>query len=102
MNATSPPIVSRPLITFLPNLSLVAVLLLGGMNVIEGRLTIGGLVAFMNYVFMLTWPMDALGWVLSMSEECKTASQRLNQGLDSRPQVAGPPPARTPGRSRRR
>src|SRR5260370_30433872 len=102
MNATSPPIVSRPLITFLPNLSLVAVLLLGGMNVIEGRLTIGGLVAFMNYVFMLTWPMDALGWVLSMSEECKTASQRLNEVLHSRPQIADRPQARTLERPRGR
>jgi len=73
---------------FLPNLSLVAVLLLGGVSVVEGRLTIGGLVAFMNYIFMLTWPMDALGWVLSMSEECQTASHRLNEVLDSRPEIS--------------
>jgi ATP-binding cassette, subfamily B, bacterial len=75
-------------LNFLPNLSLVAVLLLGGINVVQGRLTIGGLVAFMSYVFMLTWPMDAIGWVLSMSEECQTASERLNEVLDSRPEIA--------------
>jgi ATP-binding cassette, subfamily B, bacterial len=80
-------------ITFLPNLSLAAVLLLGGLNVVEGRLTIGGLVAFMSYVFMLTWPMDALGWVLSMSEECKTAVQRLNEVFDSRPEISDRPTA---------
>ena len=81
-------------LNFLPNLSLVAVLLLGGMNVVQGRLTIGGLVAFMNYVFMLTWPMDAIGWVLSMSEECQTASERLNDVMDSRPEIADSPRAR--------
>ena len=75
-------------LNFLPNLSLVAVLLLGGINVVQGRLTIGGLVAFMSYVFMLTWPMDAIGYVLSMSEECQTASERLNEVLDSRPEIA--------------
>jgi ABC-type multidrug transport system, ATPase and permease components len=75
-------------LNFLPNLSLVAVLLLGGINVVQGRLTIGGLVAFMSYVFMLTWPMEAIGWVLSMSEECQTASERLNEVLDSRPEIA--------------
>ena len=75
-------------LNFLPNLSLVAVLMLGGLNVVQGRLTIGGLVAFMSYVFMLTWPMDAIGWVLSMSEECQTASERLNEVLDSRPEIA--------------
>src|SRR6267143_913621 len=73
-------------LNFLPNLSLVAVLLIGGFNVVQGSLTIGGLVAFMSYVFMLTWPMDAIGWVLSMSEECQTASERLNEVLDSRPE----------------
>ncbi len=87
-------------INFLPNLSLVAVLLLGGYNVVQGTLTIGGLIAFMNYVFMLTWPMDAIGYILSMSEECQTASQRLNEVLDSRPEIADHPGARALERSR--
>jgi ATP-binding cassette subfamily B protein len=87
-------------INFLPNLSLVAVLLLGGYNVVQGTLTIGGLIAFMNYVFMLTWPMDAIGYILSMSEECQTASQRLNEVLDSRPEIADRPGARPHERSR--
>ena len=81
-------------LTLLPNIALVAVLLLGGANVIQGTLTIGGLVAFMNYVFMLAWPMDAIGWVLAMSEECRTASERLNEVLDSRPEIADRPGAR--------
>src|SRR5438105_4480901 len=89
-------------INFLPNLSLAAVLLLGGLNVVQGRLTIGGLVAFMNYVFMLIWPMDAIGWVLSMSEECQTASQRLNEVLDSHPEIADQPRARPLEHSRGR
>src|SRR5258708_5649637 len=87
-------------LNFLPNLSLVAVLLLGGYNVVQGSLTIGGLIAFMNYVFMLTWPMDAIGYILSMSEECQTASQRLNEVLDSRPDIADRPGARAIERSR--
>src|SRR5256885_3585284 len=74
-------------LTLLPNLSLAAVLLLGGYSVSHGSLSVGGLVAFMNYVFMLTWPMDAIGWVLSMSEECQTAADRLNEVLDSRPDI---------------
>ena len=89
-------------LTLLPNLSLAIVLLLGGYNVIHGTLTIGGLVAFMSYVFMLTWPMDAIGWVLSMSEECQTASERLNEVLDSRPEVSDRPSARSMERTRGR
>ncbi len=82
-------------LNFLPNLSLAAVLLLGGFNVVQGTLTIGGLVAFMTYIFMLTWPMDAIGYVLSMSEECQTASDRLNEVFDSRPEIADRAGART-------
>src|SRR6267378_1331111 len=89
-------------LNFLPNLSLVAVLLLGGYHVVHGTLTIGGLVAFMNYVFMLTWPMDAIGWVLAMSEECQTACERLNEVLDSRPEIADRPGARAMETSRGR
>jgi ATP-binding cassette, subfamily B, bacterial len=89
-------------LNFLPNLSLGAVLLIGGFNVVQGSLTIGGLVAFMNYVFMLTWPMDAIGWVLAMSEECQTASERLNEVLDSRPEIADHPGARALERCRGR
>jgi len=89
-------------LTLLPNLSLAAVLLLGGYNVIHGSLTVGGLIAFMNYVFMLTWPMDAIGWVLSMSEECKTAVERLNEVMDSRPDIADRPGARAMERTKGR
>ena len=89
-------------LNFLPNLSLVFVLLLGGAGVVQGRLSIGGLVAFMSYTFMLVWPMDAIGWVLSMSEECRTASQRLNEVLDSHPEIADRPHARPLERSRGR
>src|SRR5450759_1530607 len=41
-------------LNFLPNLSLVAVLLLGGINVVQGTLTIGGLIAFMSYCLLYT------------------------------------------------
>jgi ATP-binding cassette subfamily B protein len=56
----------------------------------------------MNYVFMLTWPMDAIGWVLAMSEECQTACERLNEVLDSRPEIADRPGARAMETSRGR
>ena len=90
------------LLTMLPYLSLAAVLMLGGFNVVQGSLSVGGLVAFMNYVFMLTWPMDAIGWVLSMSEECQTAAERLNEVLDSRPDITDRGGARTMDHARGR
>jgi ATP-binding cassette subfamily B protein len=37
---------------------------------------------------MLTWPMDALGWILAMGDEASTASIRLSEVFDSRPDIA--------------
>jgi ATP-binding cassette, subfamily B, bacterial len=73
------------------NLDLCLVLLVGGFAVAAGDLTIGGLVAFMTYLFMLIWPLDALGWILAMGEEATTASMRLREVFDSRPEIVDPP-----------
>jgi ATP-binding cassette subfamily B protein len=73
------------------NLNLCLVLLIGGFAVTRGELTIGGLVAFMTYLFMLIWPLDALGWILAMGEEATTASTRLAEVFDSRPEIVDPP-----------
>src|SRR5262252_7144716 len=73
------------------NLDLCVVLLVGGFAVAGGQLTIGGLVAFMTYLFMLIWPLDALGWILAMGEEATTASMRLREVFDSRPEIVDPP-----------
>ena len=81
------------LLVYIPNLNLAAVLLLGGYGVIHGQLTIGGLVAFISYLFMLNGPMDALGWILSMGEEARTASDRLEEVLRTRSDIFSRPGA---------
>ena len=81
------------------NADLAIVLLVGGLAVTSHQLTIGGLVAFMTYLFMLIWPLDALGWILAMGEEATTASIRLAEVFDSLPQVIDRPQARAVGRA---
>ena len=81
------------LLSYVPNLNLVATLLLGGLAVQQGRMTMGGLVAYMSYLFMLIWPMEALGWILAMGEEAGTATDRLAEVFDARPDIADPPGA---------
>ncbi|MBO0705235.1 MAG: ABC transporter ATP-binding protein, partial [Candidatus Dormibacteraeota bacterium] len=59
-----------------------------------GQLTIGGLVAFMTYLFMLIWPLDDLGWIMAMGEESATASVRLLEVMDAEPAIRDRPGAR--------
>ena len=80
--------------SLVPNVTLAVVLLAGGFAVSRGELSIGGLVAFMTYLFMLVWPLDALGWILALGEEATTAARRLTEVLDVRPHIRQRPAAR--------
>jgi ATP-binding cassette subfamily B protein len=86
--------------SLVPNLTLAVVLLVGGFAVSRGELSIGGLVAFMTYLFMLVWPLDALGWVLAMGEEATTAARRLSEVLDVQPEIRERPGARPLAKAR--
>ncbi|HLF69539.1 MAG TPA: ABC transporter ATP-binding protein [Actinomycetota bacterium] len=79
---------------FFANLSLPVILLVGGFAVVSGRLTIGGLVAFMAYLSMLIFPFDILGWILAMGEEARTAADRVFEVLDAKPEIQDRPGAR--------
>jgi len=81
------------LLTYIPNLNLALIVLVGGLAVIHQQLTIGGLVAFISYLYMLLWPMEGLGWILAMGEEARTASDRLDDVYRAQPDIADRPDA---------
>ncbi len=66
-----------PLIGFLANSSLLIILLYGGIQVINGNLTLGELVAFNSYVGMLLWPMRSVGHIINLSQRYIAARDRL-------------------------
>jgi ABC-type multidrug transport system fused ATPase/permease subunit len=82
-----------PLIAFLPQLGLAALLLVGGWQVIEGRITVGEFVAFYGYVVMLVGPMRMLGIALGMAQRAVASGARIFELLDREPRIVGPPGA---------
>jgi ATP-binding cassette subfamily B multidrug efflux pump len=76
-----------PLMFMLVGLSLVITIYFGGLQVIEGRLTIGTLTAFMVYLVMLIWPMIAFGWVTNMLQQGAASMGRLAAILDTEPEI---------------
>ena len=80
-----------------PNVTIAAILLIGALAVGSGRLTIGGLVAFVALVLQLVWPIEALGYILALGQEGATAAQRVYEILDRRPEITDPPYARSRG-----
>jgi ATP-binding cassette subfamily B protein len=89
----------QPLIGFLPQVGLAAILFFGGRRVIDGSLTIGQFTAFYTYLLMLLAPMRSLGMSLGLAQRATASGARLFEVLDRAPAVVGRPgaPALPPG-----
>jgi ATP-binding cassette, subfamily B, multidrug efflux pump len=57
----------------------------GGHLLIDGRLSVGGYVAFSIYLAMLTWPLIALGWTTNLFQRGTASMTRVLELLDAVP-----------------
>ncbi|MET9345269.1 ABC transporter ATP-binding protein [Streptomyces termitum] len=73
-------------ITVLPELAIGTALVLGSVRVADGDLSAGTLVAFLSTALALRWPVDSIGFLLAMSQEAVTATQRYFEVLDAEPE----------------
>jgi ABC-type multidrug transport system fused ATPase/permease subunit len=80
-----------PMISFLPNLGLAAVLLVGGRQVVNGSITLGEFATFNSYLLMLMFPMRMLGIALGMSQRAVASGNRVFEILDRAPRIVPPP-----------
>jgi ATP-binding cassette subfamily B protein len=84
-----------PAIDLLPQLGLIAVLAVGGMQVINGDLLVGQLVAFNFYVVLLVGPLRMIGMTVAWAQRAGAALERVNEVLDTAPEVSDPEHPRT-------
>ncbi len=76
-----------PLIVLLVGLSVILIIWLGGLEVIEGKLSLGELTQFIIYLGMLIWPMAAIGWVVNLVQRASASMKRLERVFDTVPAV---------------
>ncbi len=76
-----------PTLETMLGLAIVLVLWLGGREVISGRITVGGFVAFNTYMVQLTWPIIALGWVINIFQRGTASMGRINEILVEKPEI---------------
>jgi len=79
--------------SMVPNVTLSAVLVLGAVEVAQGRMTLGALVAFVALQTLLVWPIDALGYIIANAQEAMTAADRIYEVLDTEPSIVDRPGA---------
>ncbi len=82
-----------PVTSFLAGLAATVVLWLGGRKVAMQTMSLGELAGFYGYLAMLTWPMMAIGYVITLYQRGSAALARLVEILEA-PVAAG---YQTPG-----
>jgi ATP-binding cassette subfamily B protein len=80
----------NPLISFLPQIGLALLLVVGGRAVIDGRTSLGDFTAFYTYLLALLGPMRSLGISLGLAQRATASGARLFQVLDREPELVAP------------
>ncbi len=77
----------KPFMLFVFNFSTGIVLFYGGYLVIKDALSPGELVAFIQYISILAWPMIAFGWLTNLMQRGLASLKRINILLNAKPDV---------------
>jgi ATP-binding cassette, subfamily B, multidrug efflux pump len=76
-----------PLMIGLIGLSTVLIVYIGGMEVMQGRISNGIIAEFIIYVNMLTWPVTSIGWVTSLVQHAAASQERINEFLETKTDI---------------
>jgi ATP-binding cassette subfamily B multidrug efflux pump len=92
-----------PVLTVFVNIGMVIVIWSGGLQAINGRLTIGQIVAFTNYLLTTMGPLTMMTMLSNVWANGIASAQRINEVLDTVPDVqdnpdAQPLPLTVPGK----
>jgi ATP-binding cassette subfamily B protein len=69
-------------------LGFLIVLLAGGYQLLEHRISLGSFVMFNTFMGMLIWPMIALGWVVNLMQRGTASWNRIMELLHEKPSIA--------------
>jgi len=76
-----------PLITFLSGLTILLMLVIGGIRVINGLMSPGSLVAMFRYLNMLIWPLMGAGFTVNMIQRGAVSLGRIDEILNTVPSI---------------
>ena len=80
----------RPLLGFFFNISTLIILVYGGFLVTTHRLSPGELVAFLQYLGILAWPVIAIGWMTNLFQRGMASLKRIQTLLNAQPAISVP------------
>lgn len=79
-----------PLMALMIGFSTIITVYVGGLLVVKGQVTAGNIAEFVIYINMLTWPVTAIGWIASLTQQAAASQKRINEFLKTQPAIANP------------
>ncbi len=68
----------------------VAILVIGGLAMIDRTLPAGDLFKFIDLTFKVFWPIIAVGWIAGMNPRALSSAKRVDELLDARSEILEP------------
>lgn len=79
-----------PLMALLIGVSTIITVYVGGLQVVAGKINPGNIAEFVIYINMLTWPVTAIGWIASLTQQAAASQKRINEFLNTAPTITNP------------
>jgi ATP-binding cassette subfamily B protein len=89
-----------PFVSFLSGLTILIMLLIGGIRVVEGNMSPGSLVALFRYLQMLIWPLMGAGFMVNLIQRGAVGLSRVNEIFKTNPAITSPTEPKTAAPSR--
>ena len=76
-----------PLLGMIPKIMQTFVVAIGGYAAIKGSITYGTLVAFVSYSISIVWPIENLGWMLSLVSQGLAGYKKIEKVMSTKPEI---------------
>ena len=89
LNITQSKVLVRyyPIFQFVGKALPVATTILGGISVMHGNMSLGALVAYVEYSRNCTWPMEMMGWLTNDLSSAVASYRKIRKIYDVRPEI---------------
>lgn len=89
LNITQSKVLVRyyPLFQFVGKVLPVAITILGGISVMNGNMSLGALVAYVEYSRNCTWPMEMMGWLTNDLSSAVASYKKIKKIYDVKPEI---------------
>ena len=86
-----------PIVQLVSSFAIGAVVWFGGLEVLTGAMTIGGIQAFVSYIVFMLWPVQEMARVYAEMQRALAYGERVFSLMDSVPEISDRPEAFDPG-----